>query len=445
MQTESLTTPADKVEKPGSLRENAQNPERQDLELGARQLLVFELAYGGHYASYIRHLAEYWRKEELPGYLNFVVSPTFVRHHPDVIEIASSYDRKNLNFVSITPGEEAALIPRKSFVHRALRSFQEWKLLRKYATLLKADSCLLLYFDSFQAAIASGASLPCSFSGIYFRPTFHYNTFAGYVPTWKNRLQHWREKYIILPRVMHHPRLRNLFCLDPFVIRFMERFGSQVKTIHLPDPVQVYEMPQQEKLKQFRTSLGIEPGRQAFLLFGALYDGRKGIRELLEAISTLSPSLCQKLCLLLVGQIFLTDESPIQKRIAEITQSLPVQIVVRDGFIPEREVQLYFQSADVILAPYQRHVGMSGTLVQAAAAQKPLLVSDYGLMGEIAHRWQLGLTVDSTVPSEIAKGITQFLLQGTDKLGDRAKMKAFAEQNSAENFASSILQHLLTA
>jgi glycosyltransferase involved in cell wall biosynthesis len=422
-----------------SQKESKQKCEHRNFNIRDRKFLVFELGYTGHYSSYIRHLAEYWCEHELSGRLDIVISPNFVQHHGDVVEIAANCKQKNLNFVVITPTEAASLIPRKSSVHRALRSFQEWKLLRKYATELGATHCLLLYFDSFQAAIASGAKLPCPFSGIYFRPTFHYTTFPGYVPSFKNRLQHWREKFVILPRVMHHPQLQNLFCLDPFVVEHMDRFRSKASAVHLPDPVQIYDVPEQHDLEKFQESLGIESGRTVFLLFGALYDGRKGLPQVLEAISTLSPDLCQKLCLLLVGQ--LGNNSPVPAQLAEISQKLPLQASVRDGFIPEHEVQLYFQSADVILAPYQWHVGMSGIVVQAAAAEKPLLSTDYGLMGEITRHWQLGLVVDSTNPSEIAKGLTRFLLESPKGLSDRTKMKAFAEQNSAECFARIIFQN----
>ncbi|NEO94752.1 MAG: glycosyltransferase [Moorea sp. SIO3G5] len=412
------------------------------IDISDRKLLVFELAYGGHYASYIRHLAEYWCKQDLPGHLDIVVSPQFVQQHPDVVGIAAKHDLKNLNFVTITPEEAASLIPRKTSIHRAFRSFQEWRLLRKYTTALGTTQCLLLYFDSFQAAVASGATLPCPFSGIYFRPTFHYSTFADYTPSWKNHLQHWRERFIILPRVLHHPKLRNLFCLDSFVVKPMEQFHSKTRILHLPDPVQTYDVPDPNQLEEFKQRLKIAPGRTVFLLFGALYDRRKGIHQVLEAISTLSPTLCNQICLLLVGQLFAKPESPIQQQITDLSQSLPVQIIVQDQFIPEQEVQWYFHSADIILAPYQGHVGMSGTLVQAAAVQKPLLASNYGLMGAITRLWRLGITIDATKPSEIAQGLTQCLQESPDKLCDRSKMKAFAVQNSAERFASILLQDI---
>lgn len=414
-------------------------------------LIIFELGYGGHYASYIRYLAEYWCQQKLSGTLNFIISPSFVEQHPNVIAIAKDYSSTSLNFMAIAPQEAAKLVARKNPLYRAIRSFQEWKLLGKYARQLKATHCLLLYFDSFQAAIvfsalassiASGARLPCPFSGIYFRPTFHYPSFLNYSPTKKEILQQIREKFIILPRVMSHPQLANLFCLDPFVIKHMKQFQGLAKAIHLPDPVPIKEIEDVGKLAEFKQSLGIESDRQVFLLFGALYDRRKGLERVLEAISLLPPNLCSRLCLLLVGQIYLEDNPALAQQITEVVRKLPVQIIIRDEFVPEAEVQLYYHSADVILAPYQRHVGMSGTLVHAAAAQKPLLTSDYGLMGEITRRRQLGLTVDSTLPDEISKGLSRCLQELPEKLGDLRKMQAFAQQNSTTCFARSIFNNI---
>lgn len=296
-----------------------------------------------------------------------------------------------------------------------------------------------MYFDTFQIPIAVGGKFPCSFSAIYFRPTFYYDDFEHYKPTRKDRLHHSYEK-LLLSLTLRHQQLQTLFCLDPFVLKHLDKFNTAVRTVYLPDPVQIYSnsVTAREKLQK---SLGIDAKRKVFLLFGLL-DGRKGVHQLLEAVSLLSPSVCQKLCLLLVGPIDSGIESSVRAWISNISQSLPVQIVTYNQFIAECEIQAYFQLADVILAPYQRHVGMSAILVRGAAAQKPVLSSDYGLMGEITRRYQLGLTVDSTVPAEIARGLTQFLLESPDKFGDRTQMKSFGEQNSASKFASVIFQNL---
>jgi glycosyltransferase involved in cell wall biosynthesis len=412
----------------------------QDKTASDRQVILFDLSIRGHHPNYIQHLIKYWLAQNLSGVLYIVVSPRFLHEHAEVVELAQSYSTNKIEFVAITIEEEAALRLRKSKLARNWRNFQEWELFFKYALKLRATQALIMYFDTYFLPLALGAKSPCPFSGIYFRPTFHYGEFPNYQFSWQEGWQHWREK-LLISRILANPQLKTLFCLDPFAVKHLEKLPSQGRAVYLPDPVEI-ENTASSDLSSIREKLGIEANRQIFLLFGAL-NGRKGIYQLLEAIQLLPTSLCQKLCLLLVGESSITSQLKIQ--IDAVCQVRPVQIIGRYEFIPEQDVQVYFQLADVILAPYQRHVGMSGILLLAAAAQKPVLSSDYGLMGEMVRRYSLGLTVDSTNPSAIAKGLTQLLLEPPSSACDRDKMKSFAQQNSAERFARIIFEQLLSA
>ncbi len=405
------------------------------------RLMLFELSIDGHYPSYIQHLVRYWGEQELPGSLDIVVSPQFRKQNSDIVDSVQNYGSSNINFIPITPEEETVLNSNSSALNRSFRAFQEWHLIYKYAVKLKPNHCLLMYFDTRQLPLALGAKLPCPFSSIYFRPTFHYDNFNGYIPGWKDRLRQWREK-LFLSRIFKQTQLKALFCLDPFVIKHLDKFSGKTKVVYLPDPVQEYQYSE-SYLKKLREDLGIEPHRQVFLLFGRL-TRRKGIEQLLESIHLLPPPLCQKLCLLLVGVLGSTqaDKLQWQLQIAELSKSLPIQVIINDQFVPDQNIQAYFNISNVILCPYQRHVGMSGILLRAAAARKPVLAQSYGLMGEITRHHQLGLPVNSTVPREIAQGLTRFLLDSPNKLCDRSKMRAFAEQNSAEKFAKVIFQYL---
>ena len=85
---------------------------------------------------------------------------------------------------------------------------------------------------------------------------------------------------------------------------------------------------------------------------------------------------------------------------------------------------------------------MSGILNRAAVAQKPVISSDYGLMGEITRRYHLGLAVDSTSPHQIASGMSKFLENSDEQQGDREHMAAFARQNSVSKFTNTIFQNL---
>lgn len=404
---------------------------------GSKQkLLLFDLSIYGHHPSYIQHFIEHWSQQKSLDSLDIVVSPKFLQAHADVVEKAKKCNSA-INFVAISAAEEANLKARKSSINRNIRAFQEWDLLCEYATSLQANKCLIMYFDTCLLPLALGRKSPCSFSGIYFRPTFHYSELSNYLPSRNHRFQQWREKFI-LKRVLRRSSLQTLFCLDPFAIKYINSLCRQAKAVHLQDPVilPAINLPQ-TNLKQ---SLEIDNDRQVFLLFGAL-NGRKGIYQLLDAIVLLPREICQKLCLLFVGEANPTDKALIEAKIKIARQAKPIQIITQYEFVSDLEVQAYFQLTDVVLAPYQHHVGMSGILLLAAAAQKPVLTSNYGLMGELVGQYSLGVAVDSTIPEQIAQGLTHCLVESTD-LGDRTKMLAFAAQNSPEKFAQTLIEHM---
>lgn len=404
--------------------------------MGDRQLMLFDLSIYGHHPSYIQHFINYWSKQESPGSLDIVVSPKFIQEHSNVVLAASN--QQNVNFIAITQEEEATLKPRTSGINRNLRAFQEWNLYCKYADILKANQCLIMYLDPYLLPLAVGMKSPCSLSGIYFRPTFHYPTFSNYTTSWNNPFQQWREK-LILNRVLRHPQLKTLFCLDPFAVKHINNFNN-LAAVHLPDPV-LLQNENEGKLENLKQRLEINSEKKVFLLFGAL-NGRKGIYQLLEAIGLLPSAHIEQMCLIFVGEANPTDQALIKSKVAATRQAHPVQIIEHYEFVPEQDIQAYFQLADVVLAPYQHHVGMSGILLLAAAANKPVLSSNYGLMGEMVQRYQLGITVDSTLPEEIAKGLQRCLDKSADELSDRTLMQLLAEKNSAEEFATTLFQYV---
>ena len=413
--------------------QDSENHPSQNSHIFKGKLMLFDLSVKGHHPGYIQHLIKYWQKRNFNGHLDIVVSPAFFKEHSDVVNLQSG----NVSFTAITSEEEAMLSSRKSKIKRNLRNFNEWKIFCNYAQLLNTNHALLMYFDTCSLPLALGAKSPCPFSGIYFRPTFHYNQFPGYQPSWKDQLQELREK-IILSRIMKNPQLQTLFSLDPFAVGHLNKFNSQAQAVHLADPVEITSTNQNPS-SSIKQDLGIEAGRYVFFLFGAI-TSRKGIYQLLEALKLLPNELCQKLCLLIVGESGIT--SKLEEIIGDISQTKPVQIIRRYEFIPDEDMQAYFQTVDVILAPYQRHVGMSGILLLAAAAGKPVLSSNYGLMGEMVRRYELGIVVDSTLPEEIASGLSRMLVTPKQELCDRIKQQSFAEQNSAEKFAQTIFEYL---
>jgi glycosyltransferase involved in cell wall biosynthesis len=405
------------------------------------RLMLFDLSLGGHHGNYIQHQIDRAYQQGFKGTIDIVVLPEFASVHQDTV---AAIDRAKqaqieIELVAISEAEATALGSRSSGLSRTRRNFREWQLFCKYAEALHTTHALIMYLDTCELPLAMGMRSPCPFSGIYFRPTFHYQMFANYQPTRKDKLQQWRER-LTWARILNHPQLETVFCLDPFAVTALAAQHSHKKVVHLADPVQPYPAKAAD-LVALKTQLGITAERQVFLLFGGV-DGRKGIYQLLEAIELLPLEVCKQFCLLLVGQPHPTDSVNIHQKIVTLCETKSLQAIEHYEFIPEAIVPAYFQLADAILAPYQRHVGMSGILLLAAAAGKPVLSSDYGLMGELARRYQLGLVVDSTKPTEIAKALTTLLSASPHAISNPSQMQLFAAQNSIDLYASTIFEHL---
>jgi glycosyltransferase involved in cell wall biosynthesis len=410
------------------------------------RLMLFDLDVRGHHPGYIQHLVKYWCEENLAGHLDVLVSRQFMQQHGNIIDLVAAYDRSNIQFVTISHQEQKSLVNSAqleySFKGRIVRAFQELQILKKYTKVLKTSHCLLMYLDTILLRLALPSRLPSPFSAIYFRPILHYGNFPNYLPEGKENVWAWRDR-VCLARLLKHPNLATLFCLDPLAVDHINQVYTTTKTAELPDPVQIYP-PQQSQLEQLRQRLGIPANRTVFLLFGAL-SARKGLHQVLEAILLLSAPLSERITLLLVGPIAAEDQAELNHQITVLQHTSFVQIICHHDFIPDEAIQAYFEVSDVILAPYQRHIGMSAILVRAAAAQKPVLASDFGLMGEVTRQHELGLAINASDPQAIANGMIDFLLQPPAKLSDPPKMQQFAQQNSARAFATRIFQKLLPA
>ncbi|TFI55188.1 glycosyltransferase family 1 protein [Mastigocladus laminosus UU774] len=414
-------------------------PQLKHKALSRRRIMLFDMSCGGHHGAFIQHLIRYWGEHDLPVYIDIVVMPQFLKQHQDVVDLAATYRSDRLRFVPITTEEEAELGPWSTFTRRKARALREWSLMSRYAKNLGTTECLLMYFDTFQLSVVLRRKLPCAFSGIYFRPRFHYGDFQDITLSQKDRIRHLQER-VHISLALRHPQFKTLFSLDQFAVKHLNQESSNTQVVYLPDPVQTYS-DSEFKANSFKAKLGIEPGRLVFLMFGII-DGRKGIHQILDAVAMLPPDLCQKFCLLLVGCISSADKPQVKAKIMQLCELLPVQIITRDQFVKEREIQSYFRISDVVLTTHQRHVGTSNTLIRAAAAQKPVLCSDYGLMGEWTRHYKLGLNVNSVVVSEIAQGLTRFLQESPEKFLDPITARNFARQHSAGKYAETIFSYL---
>lgn len=401
------------------------------------RLVIFDLKHTGHHANYIGHLIKHWQTFKLEGKLYIVVSPKFIDRHWATVDLVPEDDTSSIEFIPISGSEFEEVHPIKSTFDRMKCNLREWSLLCQYTARLKASHCLIMYLDTCELPLVLGLKPPCPFSGIYFRPTFHYSNFLPEKFSRKEVFQQWRDR-LFLDRTLRNPELHTLFCLDPLVDQSIKKLYPSARAVPLEDPIEI-PAAQSVHTQPLRAKHKIPDDRKVFIVFGSI-DGRKGIYKLLDALKLLSPEICKTYCFLIVGAASAADQARIHAEIDLICQDQPLQIVTHFEFVSNVEVDAYFQLSDVVLALYQRHVGMSGILLLAAAAQIPVISSDYGLMGELTRRYGLGTAIDSTAPQAIADKLTQIY----DERGldcDLEGMKRFVDGNSASKFAKTIFEH----
>lgn len=387
-----------------------------------KNILIFEPDASGHHSGYLYHLIINFLQNDYSYKLIILVSPDFFLKHPQIIQKTLS---PRVQWIKFSEKEFVEWKKPKSVFKR---SVLEWDLFCQYAKKYNSVFGFFMYIDYLQLAVLTQPAPPCSISGILFRPTL-----VNYpANSWKERLNYWR-KNITLKYFVKNKNLDSLFNLDPFATDYILKNWNTEKVKFLPDPVQLY--PTTKTKSEVKTSLGIDESKTVFLIFGFL-DSRKGIADVMKAIGKISGETSQKGCLLIVGPWEENERKLFNIQLPKIQQTTNFQIVVKDGFVKDEDIQQYFKVADYAFALYNKHFGMSAIMVRAAAAQKPLISSNFGLIGKIVVENELGITIDNDLKEKL-----EMLLNNEISIGNKEKMRAFAELNQADNYAKVILEH----
>lgn len=403
------------------------------------KIILFDLKSTGHHANYVCHFINQYVIQEIEAELIILVSSEFMKKHIEVASLPTKHNISTVSFIAISPEEEAELRKPRPLLGKLIRNFQEWNLMCKYSKSLNATHSLIMYLDTCEFPVLVGLTPPCKFSGIYFRPSFHYKSFSSHRSSALDWVQQWRD-HLFLFSLFRNSNLENLFCLDSLAVESIKKLYSKANVVALADPV---ELPDVDifRIEFLREKHNISSDKTIFLIFGSI-DGRKGIYKLLESLQLVSPEDCKKICLLIVGSAKTSDRLRIQELVKVLKSQLPIQIVTHFGYVTNEEMEAYYCLSHIVLALYQKHVGMSGILLSAAAAQRPVISSDYGLMGELVRLYGLGLTVRSDCPTSIAQSITHVLNEDRQELCNLERMRSFVLENSAEKFARTIFYNL---
>jgi len=405
-------------------------------------VLVFEPEHGGHQPAYVRLLAEWVSVQRASCRVVFAVPGRLLER----LQREDAFDLRQqagCEFIEIAPAAADACC--QGPLYR--RSFARLRLMAELVPRASARHVICLFLDPLQLALALQRRLPrdVTLSGILFRPSVHeiYAATAG--SSVAERLRDYRKR-LLYRLMLRNPILTDVLSLDPYFPSFAQaEFGAGNKVRALPDPV--VTMPAATGQPHVGADLleSVRGREVIFTLFGALA-ARKGVLQLLDALSLLSAPSRATARVVLAGNVEPDIAEEFATRIQRLhaAQGADDCLRVVDRFLTTPELAWLVRQSTVILAPYQRFVGSSGVLGWAAEARKPVIAQDYGLVGALVRNYRLGLAVDASDPVRIAEAMSQLVQPGQlEVAAAAARWDAFLVDRRPEAFAAAVFGNLL--
>ena len=408
-------------------------------------ILVFEPGIEGHYSDYIRYLVQHVHRQNVPIKLTLLVHPEFKARFWDAIKSECEESHECVDLIPFGPREHV-LCAEDYGVPQWIRSLAQWFTMMKYLRRTGAVHGHFLYVDSLQLASALKLRAPKgrTLSGILFRPTVHYEQLWQTPSNFRQRIRNYR-KTILYKGMLKHPALIAIFSLDPYFAEYASKSFKQGEKIHaLPEPG-----PFPQDLATYRPSdivdCAVPEDRTCFLLFGILIR-RKGIFQVLEALGMLDPKIASKTAVIFAGKLYDDVRTEFRERLGQLTSDTPeLWTHLEDRHINPAEITDLIIRCDVVLAPYQHHVGSSNVMLWAAGAQKPAITQEYGLIGALARDYKLGLVVDTTKPQAIADAMQACVEKDVTDFGNTESMKQLAEFRTPKQFAMTIFDGIVNS
>lgn len=392
-------------------------------------MLVFEPEAEGHAFEWLAHVVHAVAGDERCRVV-LVVSP---RLHAPLIAQIPAHANGRIGVIGLRPREERLCMERRLITS----AFARWWTMRRYLRQTRAKSGFFLSIDHLSLPLAMGLRVGgAAIGGVLFRPSVHYRTIGPYSPSRGERLRDLR-KSLLYRLMLLNGAVKRVASLDPYFADFAGanyHCGRKVRAI--VDPV----FPAADVAARDRELAERLPrDRVRFVLFGSL-QRRKGVLELLEALTLLDDKTGGRIAVLIAGRIDEEVRNSVLVGAQQIAATRPdIWLHVEDRRLASGEIEALVGSCDVVLAPYQRFVGSSGVLLWAARAGKPVLTQDFGLLGRLVRDHRLGAVADVTDAGALAATVADIVRAGPQRYFDRQAAARFAADRTPQAFTAALL------
>ena len=154
-----------------------------------------------------------------------------------------------------------------------------------------------------------------------------------------------------------------------------------------------------------RKRLGIRDGERAILFFGRITP-YKGLEYLIDAFQQILAGP-EEYRLIIAGRPDNCEEYWQTIREAMSEGAKGERVLLRAGFIPDDETEVYFKAADVLVLPY-RDIYQSGVLFLGHSFGLPVLAADVGSLKDEIVEGKTGFVFTPEDSGDMAKAIERY-------------------------------------
>jgi glycosyltransferase involved in cell wall biosynthesis len=152
-----------------------------------------------------------------------------------------------------------------------------------------------------------------------------------------------------------------------------------------------------------KSRLGLSQTNKTILCFGKIKP-YKGVEYLLSAFQALV-ARDTRYRLILAGEVRKGDESYLDSLLRAIPLEIEKgEIILKDNFIPDEEMEIYFKAADVLVLPY-KDIFQSGVLFLGYSFGLPVIATDVGSFREEILEGETGYLCRPGDEADLAKTI----------------------------------------
>jgi glycosyltransferase involved in cell wall biosynthesis len=395
------------------------------------RIIIIEPEFDGHY---------------IVTYVKFVIDK-LSSHKIDIIVITSEQAKKHLSLKIIKKAYPKIKVKFLKYVRPKyhgsffllLCQIKLYFLIKKTFSELsdnkKIDKVFVNSIDHFDKALAilGDPFKGTPFVAMYNSPKFHFHFF-----NFTNSVRFKLFSKYLFERILKMNNLVKILVNDHLFIKYIKIISlkniNKIKFFF--HPVKFYKDYSKKisykKLELPKNSIPI-------LVYGYLRMS-KGIIELLNALS--DPRVSTKLVVILAGnQVSELRKILQQKYYNDLVKKK--KLFIYNYFHNEKDEAILFSAAKIVWVAYNKTPFASGVLIQAAVKRIPVIATDYGIIGDLTSKYNLGVKVNIDIKNSIIKALNNMCYKKYDSKFLNKNNKNILIKNSKPKFFMNLVYNLL--